>query len=948
MGGHSNENDPLDSSSVQTRVFSLCYLPIFAIDAFRVKKDSYTDRLIFIQKEKLSLFGKVSNTIAILILSTLLASICLVSYSHSDRYKTNTLIAEADKLIQNNKTSQGLKAYLKAYDLVSIEKKPEIVESFALAIFDTFKTNDWKRIKTSSDLLIHSPFFDEIKDQFPDLHEVAIRRAKQVAEQSPETALVLMKLAEQAAEADLDWRAERRAILETAVVHSKKFDEPSFNELSAIYEASGETDKILQLLRPHSHIISGSEMALRLGIAEVNAAHYPQAIPHFASYLAGREQTWISASKHLNRAYSLTIQNLDNRNAAPSLYESAYQFHTGQQPLVQWQRSLEHAVQSDPKNQTFLDQLKQTRRVPEALMNLAICHLEQAQSETSDRNEQLHLAESALLRISHIASDSPEYQFFLGQVYYWLGKNQQGKALFDSLAKKFNNNPEQQMTLVTALSDVGRTAEAKELANQAFALAKNENDRQRIAHLRSTISTDLNEQIEWLQKSNQSSPVVKIDLYTAEGNLAISKNKIAAGINLLKKAITGYNKQAESASSLNNCALIHFNIFNATGDTDHYKDGLIKIEKALDLVPNDSVLNSNASTVFFEAACLEILKRQAQPILFQQGIGVKSLDYLYNSERDYLRLTEQLKAHPYYKKACLFFQRSILLAPQNQSLYLQGASIFAWSRDLQQLNHLKSKLVSSKLDYNTSQKQWVQSIAKQNPTDTIEELQHGQQTYLKQLDKSNNDFAKAIIEVAKMSVTVAHWSPLEVTNAEETVAAMKRFNKQFPNAVFDRSLKAAITIQAAQSIAEKNPLFKQWIISAKDQVSLESLLLLWTVNQKNPSDVLQRHPSVKDFFFTSHQQAMKYKAKANNFDLGVATLVAPSDRAILGSELSNSIQTQSQFITNEMYHYLPEQKLQMYWKLLANKQKEQANRYYLSIQNEIKSISGWPLLPSIE
>ena len=92
---------------------------------------------------------------------------------------------------------------------------------------------------------------------------------------------------------------------------------------------------------------------------------------------------------------------------------------------------------------------------------------------------------------------------------------------------------------------------------------------------------------------------------------------------------------------------------------------------------------------------------------------------------------------------------------------------------------------------------------------------------------------------------------------------------------------------------------------------------------------------------------MKYKSNTNSYDLLVASLIEPSDLAILNAQPQHLTQPNTKSIAETLFHYLPEQKLQQYWKLLAQGQTEQASRYYLTIQNEINSISGLTVLPNL-
>ena len=60
------------------------------------------------------------------------------------------------------------------------------------------------------------------------------------------------------------------------------------------------------------------------------------------------------------------------------------------------------------------------------------------------------------------AGDTEAYQFYLGKVYYWLGRPAEGRALFDMLLTEYERQFATLMTVAHTLREVGAYLRAKE------------------------------------------------------------------------------------------------------------------------------------------------------------------------------------------------------------------------------------------------------------------------------------------------------------------------------------------------------------------------------------------------------------------------------------------------------------------------------------------------------
>lgn len=188
--------------------------------------------------------------------------------------------------------------------------------------------------------------------------------------------------------------------------------------------------------------------------------------------------------------------------------------------------------------------------VPVAL-DLGIVMLRRAQemSDPAARQAELEKAEKTFLAIRSAAGESDEYRLFLGQVYYWLGRHDEGRALFDELLLAKERNFETLLLVAEMLRQVGSEPEARTLAEEAYAATTEQVKKYQAAALRSLILRDVEDQIEWLRRAAPNDESTKVGLSWAMGRQALTEGRVDEAERNLREAVAMYDKPAETASS---------------------------------------------------------------------------------------------------------------------------------------------------------------------------------------------------------------------------------------------------------------------------------------------------------------------------------------------------------------------------------------------------------------
>ena len=101
-------------------------------------------------------------------------------------------------------------------------------------------------------------------------------------------------------------------------------------------------------------------------------------------------------------------------------------------------------IKDDPAVDAAREKLAKQGMVVPAALDLGMVTLQRAQSmkDPAARRAELERAEKTFLAIRGTAGESDQYMLRLGQVYYWLGKQEEGRQEFDKLLAKHQRKAE--------------------------------------------------------------------------------------------------------------------------------------------------------------------------------------------------------------------------------------------------------------------------------------------------------------------------------------------------------------------------------------------------------------------------------------------------------------------------------------------------------------------------
>ncbi len=315
-----------------------------------------------------------------------------------------------------------------------------------------------------------------------------------------------------------------------------------------------------------------------------------------------------------------------------------------------------------------LEQLQDayTRRsdiVPVAIL-LGTIQLERAREATGEERQRLlDAAESTFLSFRGEAQGMPSYHASLGQVYYRLGKNDEGDAELQVLLA--DPDPMIQVMAAGAYRDVGRFERAREILDSVYEKA-DPTLKQQVAHMRAILAQTLDERQEWLERADQDDPFVRASLVEVEGERLRLAGKFAAADAKYAQAYELTIAQTGREASTNNAALTLLQRHACTGDLEHVHEAAKLLERSVASRPDDAIVISNYAHLINFQTTLALIDR----VVPVEGLRISPsearyvLDMLLEStKRDELLVA--LRESPERQRTLETFSRLEALAPSS-------------------------------------------------------------------------------------------------------------------------------------------------------------------------------------------------------------------------------------------------------------------------------------------
>ncbi len=317
------------------------------------------------------------------------------------------------------------------------------------------------------------------------------------AYQAQELAHVMMNLTD--SEEVFNQYGQKRYKLLTDLIINQSDDLALTIELAKLDEQINQCKECQILLEEHKAELATTEGARILGqvyayqnnIEEAYRLLSPYINQHLTKYLEAEK----AYNKLLNKIWEKSLQDLDDGYAPQSFYDK-YEKASKEEQNQLINEFYQERTKTKEVEQKLIDYRKAAFIAPVALdFGIVLLNRATGFSDTKKREEELKKSENMFLSIKNYAGDTDDYRLYLGQVYFWLGKESAGNELFDSLLKKYDRSHQILYSLSETLRNLGAVTKAKEYIMEAYNKAEEKNYKETYAHQISFLVNDTDEKI---------------------------------------------------------------------------------------------------------------------------------------------------------------------------------------------------------------------------------------------------------------------------------------------------------------------------------------------------------------------------------------------------------------------------------------------------------------------
>jgi len=485
---------------------------------------------------------------------------------------------------------------------------------------------------------------------------------------------------------------------------------PAALELAELLDGRRDCTRCEALLAPHAAVLGHGEGARILGRIYAARGMLDESYALLQPYTEEKLRRFVKQEAEYTQLVERTekgvIETLRS-GGGPAEFYKRYDAadEAGKREMVSTYLNEQLSANTALKSQ--LQALRASAAIVPVALDLGIVTVQRAQKldDAQARNLQFQAAEKVFLSIRGVAGDNDDYRLYLGQVYYWLGKQDEGRKLFDELLASHGREHGVVLNVASVLRSIGAMQDARALAEEAYDKASDKAQRWDAATLRSVMFVDPEDQLLWLERSDPSVSRVRAQIHTTRGHLAERKGQRDVARREFELALGEYAKQPESAAQLNNSALVHLAVYGMDGDAGHRDQGLAQLDQALALMPSDStLLLNNISAVRSAAAAALLGERIDLPLLRVPG-ELTELAYLHQDEASRDRVRAQLRTDAAVKKGLAYAEKATLLAPRNPESYIFPLAVAALLEDTATLKTLAARARDSRLDLGDLQSQ---------------------------------------------------------------------------------------------------------------------------------------------------------------------------------------------------------------------------------------------------
>ena len=837
MYGRRDEDLPTDSY-IKTLCFSLLFIPVLALRAYRVS-DVPGGGWYFLGRVPLSGLGRFWNLLVLGAVTITGGFFWWQNHITSPHYLGKQKVAHAESLRDQGKLKESAQLYLEVATkkTTSVWKARETLRELVGGDLGSIPLTDAASVVEAGIRL--EEVTGKLSKKKSELFGKGMDLVWARGEQDPLGGLAVLNAIEKIADRPEELDEVREKLFEKALARDPGNAE-FLSGLAVLLENRGEVERAGSLLEPHAEKLGTLEGARILGQTYMRQQKIEEAFRLLSPYVEARLGQLHEAKGRFQRAYEVAWSDgvsLLESGTARGFDFRAYKYLAPQDQQTRVQKYLQDHVNRDARVKDAQEAMVRLSPVVTVTLDLATVRLERAQELTDPETRRLELerAEQLFVAVQGVAEENDQYRLYYGQVCYWLGKHDEGKKLFDELLASHKRTHEVLIATARVLRQVGVMSEARALAEEAYERAGEEQDRYAAASLLALCQTDNDEEIEWLRRSDPSDPHTQASLSLSLGSRALDRGNKGVATVHLRKALQDYSRMARTSGSLNNASLASLYLYRATGSRTDLDRALTLMEESLELQPGNAILLYNLAHVRSESAVLHAVDGAVDLNAVNRSANLEVLSFLFRNQSERERYVERLRRHRDFERALQGFEKALVLAPKNADVFRVIKSIAAFTDDVERLRGLRRRLDSVTPDLSAFISQRHDLYAGRKDAEyqeRFDSLLKKQGESVRALSPSTRPIDYAVATATLVSSSLDAYITGNEADANQLVGWAEKAHEAHPSSGTRAVLYSALCFRAARRLEDELPVFAP--LATNTRRALRATRLLAAVTRLDP------------------------------------------------------------------------------------------------------------------
>ena len=803
------DHDAETNSFVATWCLAILFIPVFCLRAYRV---AHAPRgWYFLGREPLSSLAKGWNVVLAAAIAVTVGVVQYSIYTSSPSYKAKQQMAAAHSLVDQGHLAKAARIY----QTLAVTDTDQ-ADNAALAVRDLLANQCNQAPLADTAGVVASAVQVARRGHVISLPDVADRGLKLVAEKGDSDPRAGVAVLDAIRPLVIDTRPvdERRLALLRKRAASEPTNLDVIAPFASLLEQRGQLAEAKKLLVPMQDRIGNGEAARVLGTILGREGDFDGAYALLWPYVQTRLESLHAAEKEAedtgSRLWEREVKLLQDNKAPADFYQSYHAAGKDQQRAMV-RRYVNGRIKNDPSYLGTQEALEREAHVVPVALELGIVMLQraQAQADPNARKSQLESAEKVFLAIGGIAGESDAYRLSLAQVDYWLGKQSDGRKLFDEFLATKARDVASLLEVSAKLRELGADPDSRSLSEEAYNKAAKPEDRYQAAYLRALCFKNLDDHIAWLQRSDTTTPGVKASLAAASGEKAFEEGRDDDAVRQYRTAVDAYGQMPRSPTTLNDSALAYYSIFRATGDGQALERCGDCFQQAVDLKPSDPILLFNAGATLIEGAVADVIGDAIDLRTLHQTGDVSLLRYLYHDQSGRDDVVRRVKSHPGIVRAMSYLDKATVLSPRNERAWGYVDAIHSFTRNGPALSALEKGIATADIDSSdqlSRLKEFLGGVKdNQNKTALAASIKRARQRLEDVRAKGGLTAALALDQQAEQMMTLDLLDGS--ADAHEVVVLAQQASQLSPSVGTGNLLTAALLFHAAKDIRHADPAF---------------------------------------------------------------------------------------------------------------------------------------------